>query len=219
VLLCVGFGVEGDRFDSRTSTVRALYGQVTTITLHKRTLCAAGCPASFPARRRSAIVRFNFRVMCDRVMLGSKQKVPQALSRSRSLGRIIIEFLLVVAGSLAAGWLIGTAQHYIAWGLWHPDLGRHDFSWGAVEFAAFEGGTAGLMAAIPTGLVAWLILCRHATVSEVGRIVLMSLVGGCALAVAFGFGSALLTPLLTEIVAGYTMKRRPVRPGEDSITS
>jgi len=30
-------------------------------------------------------------------------------------------------------------------------------------FEATEGGTAGLMAAIFTGLVAWLILSRHAT--------------------------------------------------------
>jgi hypothetical protein len=142
-------------------------------------------------------------VMRDYSVLGSE------LSRLRSLGRIVAEFLLVVAGSLAAGRLIGTAQHYIAWGLWYPDLGRHDFSWGAMEFAAFEGGYTGLMAAIPTGLVAWLILRRHAAVSEVCRIVLMNLVGGCALAVVFGFGSALMTPFLTASVAGYTAKRRP----------
>lgn len=34
--------------------------------------------------------------------------------RLLNLLRIVTEPLLVVTGSLAAGWLIGTAQHYIA---------------------------------------------------------------------------------------------------------
>lgn len=134
------------------------------------------------------------------------------LGRLRSLGRIVAECLFVVTGSLAAGWLIGTAQDYIASGLWHSDPGRHDFSWGAAQFAAMEGGTAGLMAAIPAGLVAWLVLRRHAAISEVCQVVLTSLVGGCALAVVFGLGSALMTPLLTVAVARYTAKRWSGRP-------
>jgi hypothetical protein len=142
----------------------------------------------------------------------------QPLSKLRNLARIVTELPFVVAGSLAAGWFIGTAQHYIAWGLWYPDPQRFDFGGSALEFAALEGGITGLMAAIPTGLVAWyVILRRQATVSEVCKVVLVSLAGGCVLAAVFGLASAIMTPLLTEIVAVYTSKRRWVRSDQVSI--
>ena len=136
----------------------------------------------------------------------------------RSLGRAVTQFLLVLAGSLVAGWLIGTAQHYIAWGVWYtypgddPILGSR-FGLEALRFAEFEGGTAGIMAALPTGFIAWyVILRRHATVSEVRKIVLVTLAGGCALAACFGLASARMTPFLTGIIAANTAGRRLARP-------
>ena len=109
----------------------------------------------------------------------------------------LIEVTVVVAGSIAAGILIGVLQHYVAFGVWGDGFGRE-----AIELALFEGGIAGGMAGIPTGLVTY-YWCLGGRVS-IGQVVVIvggSLLGGCCSGMVFGWPSAFFTPLLTILVA------------------
>ena len=51
----------------------------------------------------------------------------------------LIEVTVVVAGSIAAGILIGVLQHYVAFGVWGDGFGLE-----AIELALFEGLARGI---------------------------------------------------------------------------
>jgi len=111
--------------------------------------------------------------------------------------RKLIEATVVLVGSIAAGVLIGVLQHYVAFGVWGEGFGREAF-----ELALFEGGIAGGMAAVPTGLVTYYwCLGGRASVGQVVVIVGGSLICGCLSGVLLGYGSALVTPIVTVIIA------------------
>jgi hypothetical protein len=115
----------------------------------------------------------------------------------RRIGDRLIEFVILSVGSGMAGLLIGVLQHYVAFGLHGYGFGRDAF-W----LACFEGGIAGVMLGLPTGLVGYyLILRRHVTFKQVSLIFLGSLVGGCGVGAIGGPWSALLTPALTIALA------------------
>jgi hypothetical protein len=126
--------------------------------------------------------------------------------------RVAAEGVLVSLGSVAAGWLIGIALHFIA--LRIPSCGfsfTGDCRLGDSEFylAFWEGGLVGAAFALPTGLAVWYgILRGHSTVSQVRTIVLCSLIGGCAIAAFTSILSALITPFLTLAVAAIVKYRR-----------
>jgi hypothetical protein len=82
--------------------------------------------------------------------------------------RALRESAIVVAGSMLAGFLIGTLQHYVSFGVWGDGFGLEPF-W----FACCEGGALGAMLGVPTGLLAYyVILKRLVTNQQIGIIVL-----------------------------------------------
>ncbi len=117
--------------------------------------------------------------------------------------RVIVELIILVAGSMLVGFAIGTVQHYIAFGV------RGDgFSNEAFQFATLEGGTLGLVFGIPTGLIVfYAILRRHVDSRIVAYTVGGSLVGGCCLGLVFYWPSAALTPVLTMAIAAWLKHR------------
>ena len=119
--------------------------------------------------------------------------------------RWIAEFIVLLLGSSAVGWFIGTLQHFVAFGVW----GGFGFNRGAFYVACLVGGSLGSLFAIPTGFIVWYTeLHRKATALEVSAIVLTSLLGGCCLGAALFWPSALLTPVLTIAAATLVRRRR-----------
>src|SRR5215472_7267105 len=99
------------------------------------------------------------------------------------------EFVLLLLGSIAAGVIIGTLQHFVAFGVW-----AHDFNSPGLFLAWLEGGFVGAALAVPTGIVAYyLVLKRQANLRRVAMIVGGSLVGGCLLGAALCWQSAFVT--------------------------
>jgi hypothetical protein len=94
--------------------------------------------------------------------------VEQVPSRLHKSPHAVIELLLLLLGSLTAGWFIGTAQHYLAWRIWHYDAYTFALAldWSPLECAVLEGRIAGLMAAIPTGLIAWHVVLDSTPASQ-----------------------------------------------------
>jgi hypothetical protein len=130
--------------------------------------------------------------------------------------RIAAEGVLVSLGSIAAGWLIGIAQHFVAFRIASCGFSfAGDCRLGESEFylAFWEGGLVGAAFALPTGLAVWYgILRRHSTVSQVRTIVLCSLIGGCAIAAFISVLSAFITPFLTLAIAAIVRYRRAAAP-------
>jgi hypothetical protein len=111
--------------------------------------------------------------------------------------RAFIQLAALLPGSALAGFLIGTLQHYLGFGIWGFGFGR-DVFW----FALFEGGVIGTVLAIPTGLVVfYAVLKARVTLKQVVVIFVASLVGGCAFGIMFSWISVLATPVLTVCVA------------------
>jgi hypothetical protein len=106
--------------------------------------------------------------------------------------RFLAELLIVLFGSMLAGFLTGTLQHYVAFGLWGDGFGIEPF-----EFALFEGGIVGAAFAVPTDLIAYYaVLKRRVTIQKIAMILVGSLVGGCGAGAAISWPSAFITPLL-----------------------
>ena len=117
--------------------------------------------------------------------------------RSKKILRISLEFIAVVAGSVLAGLLIGTLQHYLSFGIWGYGFGKEAF-W----LARFEGGGVGGALGAPTGmLVYYVILKRQVTNRQIAIIVLGSLVGGCTAGAVIFWPSAFVTPILTILLS------------------
>jgi hypothetical protein len=112
--------------------------------------------------------------------------------------RLLLEFVTVFLGSALAGFLIGTLQHYVSFGVWGYGFGREPL-W----LACFEGGGLGGMLGVPTGLLAYfVVLKRRVTNQRIAIIVLGSLIGGCLAGVAIFWPSAFVTPILALLLAG-----------------
>ena len=140
----------------------------------------------------------------------------------RSFARALAEFVILALGSAIVGWAVGTLQYY-AIDLWAQIAGTRPWIEPSLLRLAYgEGGTVGIVFAIPTGLLCWyLVLQRHATMAEVSTVVFWSLIGGCLAGACLGIVSAFLTPLLTLSVSGFVIVRRwrkeqpdPVNPPE-----
>lgn len=111
--------------------------------------------------------------------------------------RFLLEFVTVIAGSALAGFLIGTLQHYISFGIWDYGSGREPL-W----LACYEGGGLGGVLGVPTGLLAYyVVLKRRVTNQQIAIIVLGSLIGGCLAGIAIFWPSAFVTPILTLLIA------------------
>ena len=119
------------------------------------------------------------------------------MSRStvQAASHLGIELLVLVAKSMLAGYTIGTAQHFVVFGVGsHGEL----FSVAAFKFAAIEGGLVGAIAGIPTGLVVYYgVLRRRLDFMSAAYIIGGSLVGGCIMGALIQFASVPMTPLLT----------------------
>jgi hypothetical protein len=117
--------------------------------------------------------------------------------RSMNMRRLPLEFVTVLLGSALAGFLVGTLQHYVSFGVWGYGFGREPF-W----LACFEGGGLGGMLGVPTGLLAYyVVLRRRVTNQQIAIIVLGSLVGGSLVGVAIFWPSAFVTPILALLIA------------------
>jgi hypothetical protein len=124
---------------------------------------------------------------------------------SRKALRVSREFIAVFAGSVLAGLLIGTLQHYLSFGIWGYGFGKEAF-----RLARSEGGGLGGALGAPTGvLVYYVILRRKVTNRQIAIIVLGSLVGGCMAGAAIFWPSAFVTPILTILLS---LKVRVVVP-------
>lgn len=111
--------------------------------------------------------------------------------------RLLLEFVTVLLGSALAGFLIGTLQHYVSFGIWGYGFGGEPF-W----LACFEGGGLGGMLGVPTGLLAYyVVLRRRVTTQQIAIIVLGSLVGGFLAGIAIFWPSAFVTPILALLIA------------------
>ena len=122
------------------------------------------------------------------------------------IARSILEFLILAAGSLLAGFVIACIVHYVSFGIWGYGFGED-----ALGLAIFEGGTAGAMMAIPTGaIIYYAVLKRYVTVWQVQLILVASLGGGLILALGNPVASMIVIPLWTIGVAAW-LKRRNVR--------
>jgi len=64
--------------------------------------------------------------------------------------RRFVELIALLAGSVAAGFLIGTAQHFVGFEVW-----GYGFGSGPLALAGLEGGIVGAALGVPTGLVAY----------------------------------------------------------------
>ena len=116
---------------------------------------------------------------------------------SRILG-FVRELSLLLLGSMLAGFVIGTLQHFVAFGVW-----GYGFDPPAIQFAFFDGGLLGIVFSIPTGVISYyMILKRHVNLKQVAIIVGGSLVGGCCAGVAVFWPSAFVTPVVTMLLAG-----------------
>ena len=134
-----------------------------------------------------------------------------AAQHSTKMRRFLLEFVSVVLGSALAGFLIGTSQHYIGFGVWGDGFGTEPL-W----MACFEGGGLGGMLGVPTGLLAYyVVLKRRVTNQQIAIIVLGSLIGGCLAGVAIYWPSAFVTPMLTLLIAWVSrrMAIRVITPG------
>ena len=117
--------------------------------------------------------------------------------------RTVAELFVLVFGSGAVGWIIGTLQHYVSFGVWGYGISREAF-W----LACFEGGEAGVIIAVPTGLMVYCqVLKKSVTARESGVIAIASLFAGCLLGVLFFWPSAFLTPIVTIGVASWLRRR------------
>jgi hypothetical protein len=120
-----------------------------------------------------------------------------AAQHSRNTRRLLLEFVTVLLGSALAGFLIGTLQHYVSFGISGYGFGREPL-W----LACFEGGGLGGMLGVPTGLLAYyVVLRRRVTTQQIAIIVLGSLVGGSLAGIAIFWLSAFVTPILTLLIA------------------
>jgi hypothetical protein len=120
---------------------------------------------------------------------------------------ILFEFFVLVLGSAIVGCLIGVVLHYVGFGL-HGD----GFGIDAFELALFEGGMAGGMFALPTGLFGYyIVLRRRVTPKQVAIIILGSLGGGLAITSVAPIFAALFTPLIT---LGIALRFRLHQPSE-----
>jgi len=63
-----------------------------------------------------------------------------------AIRRAIAEPGILLVGSILTGFIIGTAQHYVAFGVWEHGWDVEDF-----KLATFEGGILGAVVGIPTG--------------------------------------------------------------------
>ena len=120
-----------------------------------------------------------------------------AAQQSRNMRRLLLEFVTVLLGSALAGFLIGSLQHYVSFGIWGDGFGREPF-W----LACFEGGGLGGMLGVPTGLLAYyVVLRRRVTTQQIAIIVLGSLVGGSLAGIAIFWPSAFVTSILALLIA------------------
>lgn len=119
-----------------------------------------------------------------------------------------IEILLVAGASILAGWVIGTVQHFVGFGI----SDHHMFSRDGFSFAAFEGGVVGGIFGLPTGLIVYYAVLR-AAVRPLDVIFTFSaaLAGGCLAACLSAVGSVVVTPAVTVLAAMWLSSRRKYR--------
>lgn len=120
-----------------------------------------------------------------------------------------LELVAVLAVSIFAGMAIGFLQHYVSFGVWGYGFGK-----GAFWLARHEGGGAGAVFGVPTGLLAYYgILKRRVTGRQVAIILFGSLIGGCAIGVAIFWPSAFVTPVLTILLSWQVRVAPRLLPG------
>ena len=115
----------------------------------------------------------------------------------QAAARLLLELCILIPASMLVGFSIGTAQHYVAFGVRGDGFSREAFA-----FAALEGGFLGWLAGIPTGIITYYaILRRQLDARILAYTVGGSLVGGCLPGLIFYWPSAGLTPFLTMAIA------------------
>ena len=111
--------------------------------------------------------------------------------------KALSQFVLVLLGSIITGFVIGTVQHYVAFGVWEGGFDVENF-----KLALFEGGILGAVFGVPTGIVTfYLLLRRSLNLKRASFIVLGSLICGVGSAVAIFWISAFVAPFATLGVA------------------
>lgn len=123
------------------------------------------------------------------------------------LRRVLVELLWLVPVSAVAGFVIGTIQHFVSFGVW-----GYGFGLGPLEFAVLEGGLLGVALGVPTGVVAYYAgLRRKASFGRVLLVVVGTLLAGCLLGVELFWASALATPFAAVAAAQWVGRRAPSR--------
>lgn len=126
--------------------------------------------------------------------------------KSRFL-KVLIELAWLLPLSAAAGFVVGTVQHFISFGVW-----GYGFGGGALNLAILEGGTLGAALGAPTGIVAlYCGLRRAASVQRVSFILIGTLGVGCVLGAALFWVSAFITPVAAVALAYWVAHRTPGR--------
>lgn len=116
---------------------------------------------------------------------------------ARAVLRLLVELTVLFLGSALVGFVIGTLQHYVSFGIW-----GYGFSKDALELALLEGGIVGSLFAIPTGLgIFYLVFKRRVNPRRILVTAVGSLLGGCLLGILFFWASAFLTPFVTLSIA------------------
>lgn len=120
---------------------------------------------------------------------------------------VLVELLWLVPVSAVAGFVIGTAQHFVGFGVW-----GYGFRMGPLELALLEGGLLGAAVGVPTGVVAYYTgLQREASFRRVLLVIVGTLFAGCLLGVALFWVSAFATPFAAVAVAYWVARQVPAR--------
>lgn len=129
--------------------------------------------------------------------------------------RAIGELAAVVAGSMAAGFAIGTAQHFLVFAVWDGGFGPEH-----LHSAVRVGGVVGAVFGIPTGLIIYYgILKREVTLRAALQIAAFGCIVGCTAGLAFYWMSCFFTPLVTAGFAHWRayQQRKLQRPATAAI--
>ncbi len=127
------------------------------------------------------------------------------------MGRGFAKILLVCLGSIAAGWLIGALQDFVAVNVALCGVSLSgNCRVGMAEFyaALWQGGLIGAAFGLPTGLVAWYILGGRSSAGQIVAILAGTLLGGCTMGAVISFTSAFFTPLVALLVAAFVRNRQ-----------
>ncbi len=121
---------------------------------------------------------------------------PGIIAISRTAFRRAAEALLVSAGCIAAGFVVGTAAHFFGGAL------GFGLGFGALELAAFEGGIVAAEIGLVVGLVIYYAILRgRASPRDWAMLTGVAFITASVTFLPLGVATLLITPVVTIIAA------------------